>query len=145
MTPYMAISVCFRHIWGEIGPPPIMMIYISSGSDFHKDSKSKVRNSKFHPWHLIWPVSVFLAHISEWNLTSTNHDDIYIIWIRCSQRFWIWFQKFKISPLSKSIDLTYLCLTYCCRFKPWLCYIYRSHCCNTNVCNYSSWINGFYL
>jgi len=33
---------------GEIGTTPIMMIYISSEPDFHRDSESEVRNLKFH-------------------------------------------------------------------------------------------------
>ena len=64
VTSYMAISVCFKHISGEIGPPPIMMIYILSGPEFHRDSESEVRNSKFHPWHPIWPHLCF-SHISK--------------------------------------------------------------------------------
>jgi hypothetical protein len=30
-----------------------MLIYISSGPDFHRDSESEVRKSIFHPWHLM--------------------------------------------------------------------------------------------
>ena len=59
---YIVISVCFGPISGEIGPPPIMLIYISSGPDFHRDSESEVRKSIFHPWHLMWPYLCF-SHI----------------------------------------------------------------------------------
>ena len=51
MTSYIVISVCFSPILEEIGPPPIMMIYISSEPDFHRDSEYEVRNLKFHLWH----------------------------------------------------------------------------------------------
>src|ERR1700692_356832 len=64
MTSYIVISVCFSPISGKIGPPPIMLIYISSGPDFHRDPESEVRHSKFHPWHLIWPYLCF-SHILE--------------------------------------------------------------------------------
>ena len=40
--------VYFSSILGEIGPPPIMLICISSGSEFHRDSESEVRNLKFY-------------------------------------------------------------------------------------------------
>ena len=56
--------MCFSPISGEIGPPPIMLIYISSGPYFHRDSESEVRKSIFHLWHLMWPYLCF-SHISE--------------------------------------------------------------------------------
>ena len=70
MTSYIVVSVCFGPISGEIGPPPIMLIYISSGPDFHRDFESEVRKSIFCPWHLMWPYLCF-SHISI-NWTSTR-------------------------------------------------------------------------
>src|ERR1700676_4331382 len=41
-----------------------MLIYISSGPDFHRDSESEVRKSIFYLWHLMWPYLCF-SHILE--------------------------------------------------------------------------------
>ena len=47
VTRDMSVFV-FYHVLVEIQPPPIMMIYISSGPAFCRDSKFKVRNLQIH-------------------------------------------------------------------------------------------------
>ena len=127
-----------------------MIIYISSGPIFHRDSESEVRTLKFHQWHMIWLyldfshiwqkldlhqswwsiyhldpffteilnlrselqnsisgtwyVHVCILSLFWWNSTSTNHDDLYIIWACFLQRFQIQSQKFTNPSVESTFD-----------------------------------------
>ena len=94
VTPYMAISVCFRHISGEIGPPPIMLIYISSELNFRRDYESEGRNLKFHLWHSNvfeagWMFPISLSNISDTVECFLQDILMFLMWWNVSYKsFW---------------------------------------------------------
>ena len=85
-----------------------MVTYISSWSDFWRDSESEVRNFKFYLWHTIQPGYICVLVIFQRNLTSTDQDDLYIILIEISRGFWIWTQKFWIPSVASTFDISLL-------------------------------------
>jgi hypothetical protein len=81
VAPTIAILVFQPHL-GKIWPWPIEMIYISSGLNFQGDSRSELRNLKFHQWHWLWSywcfsTSKILENYDPYqSLWSIHHQDL---------------------------------------------------------------------
>ena len=120
-----------------------MMIHISSGPYFHRDSESEVRTLKFQQWHMIWSYLYFGPILGE-----IRSPPIMVIYIYS----WLDFCRDSESKVRNlqihqwNPHLTHFCSIYS-RFKKGLGYIHRSHRYNhmsvmQHTCVYQYIING---